>query len=64
MQDPIKLKKIYGWIQLSKLALINFGLIQFSTTPGMKPLSCPSQFILIVTTKGSQEQFPGKRAIP
>ena len=37
---------IYGRIQLSKLPLINFELIQFSVIPGMKLLSCPSQFIL------------------
>ena len=31
---------IHGWIQLSfKLPLINFGLIQVSAIPGMKPLS-------------------------
>ena len=36
---------IYGWIQLCKLPLINFGLIQFSSIPGMKSLSCPSQFL-------------------
>ena len=41
-----------------KPPLINFGLIQLTSIPGMKPLSCP----YIVTTKGGQEQFPGKRA--
>ena len=52
---------VHGWIQLSsKLQLINFGLIQFSAIPGMKP---PSG-IHFVATKGSREQFPGKRAIP
>ena len=30
----------------SNLPLINFGLIQFSAIPGMKPLGCPSQFLL------------------
>ena len=25
--------------------LLNFRLIQFSVIPGMKPLSCPSEFI-------------------
>ena len=48
---------------LHKSPLINFGLIQFSTLPGMKSLSCPSHFFF-VTTKGSQEQFPGEKAIP
>ena len=38
--------RIYGQIQLSKLPLINFELIQFSTIPGRKLLSCPSQFNL------------------
>ena len=53
---------------LHKLQLINFGLIQFSTIPGMKSRSCPSRFLLFfvffLTTKGSQEQFPGEKAIP
>ena len=31
---------------LRKLPLINFWLIQFSAIPGMKRLSCPSQFVL------------------
>ena len=41
--------RIYGWIQLNgKQTLPNyFGLIQFSPIQGMKPLSCPGQFILL-----------------
>ena len=36
---------IYGRIHISKLALNNFELIQFNAIPGMKLLSCPSQFL-------------------
>ena len=37
--------EIYGLINLCKPPLTNFGLIQFSAIPGMKPLSCPSHDI-------------------
>ena len=37
----------YGRIQLSKLPLNNFELIQFSAIPGMKLLSCPSQLCMV-----------------
>ena len=45
-----------GGSNLAQATLINFELIQFTAIPGMKPLSYP----YFVTTKGSQEQFPGK----
>ena len=46
-----------GGSNLAQAPLVNFGLIQFSAIPGVKPLSCP----YFVATRGGQEQFPGKR---
>ena len=47
-----------GGSDLAEPAPINFGLIQFTTIPGMKILSCP----YFVAIKGGQKQFPGNRA--
>ena len=41
---------------LRKSPLISFGVIQFSATPEMKPLSCPSQY------RGQSRTIPGERA--
>ena len=48
-----------GGSNLRKPPLINFGLIQFTAIQGIKLPGSP----YFVTTKGGQEQFPGKRAI-
>ena len=52
---------IYGSANLAQVTLINFGLIQFSTIPGMKLLSCPGQFIL---WQQSGSKARGERTIP
>ena len=42
-----------------KPPIIKFWLTQFTAIPGMKPLSC---LYFVLTTKGGQEQFPGKKS--
>ena len=53
MHDPVLCKKFNSgnsWVDPTQcklpLPVINFEVLQFSAIPGIKPLTCPNQFIL------------------